>query len=464
MCTRNPFLPSGALFITGAVLIAFGAAHAQAPAPSTAVPAQSPAASPPPLVLSAPEQPGGVSLNEEDLRRQLQGKTFYLRSGYLGDSLHFNETGALDGNAPAASYTLSLVEIERVRLEKHRLELECVRYGVHFLGALATEDQTQAVDRVRLTSKKKPLKITIDREEVSKQKKVKEAKPGKDRHARAPGSQSLGSPLPAPDAMDGAPAPGSAHPASDARRRRASTTSQAEADGALAKAIDHVFASAIDERMIATLPEYWRLFYQSAAAHQLFKPADPSILRQADVNQKAKLVSMLEPQSNEYAQKNGVAGMAMYSVVVGSDGKPQQIAVGRPIGFGLDENAVDSIRKATFQPAIKDGKPVPVLLDVLVQFRIYSKLTATESLPSAKTRTQPEAPALPGPYTANMPRPQTQPVADTAQQAAPAAESAPPASQPASPEIQPMPATATQPAPAPSQQPATAPPPGNTPQ
>jgi hypothetical protein len=91
--------------------------------------------------------------------------------------------------------------------------------------------------------------------------------------------------------------------------------------------------------------------------------------------------------------------MCLYHVVIGADGKPGEIAVARPIGFGLDESAVDSIRKATFQPAIKGGLPVPVLLDLIVEFRIYSKRTAVTGNPNQ----QPAAPSLPGPYSVQQP-------------------------------------------------------------
>jgi TonB family protein len=129
------------------------------------------------------------------------------------------------------------------------------------------------------------------------------------------------------------------------------------------------------------------------AAKTDYSPADPAVLRQTTVDQKAALVSKFEPESNEYAQANGVAGMALYHAVIGADGKPGEIAVARPIGFGLDENAVTAIRNAKFEPAIKDGKPVPVLLDLVVQFRIYSKRTAVSGLPGDK------AAQTPGPYT-----------------------------------------------------------------
>ncbi len=87
--------------------------------------------------------------------------------------------------------------------------------------------------------------------------------------------------------------------------------------------------------------------------------------------------------------------------MIGADGKPGEIAVGRPIGFGLDENAVDSIRKASFEPAIKDGEPVPVLLDLVVQFRIFSKRTA--AVTKVEEAEKPAEPTLPGPFSVQHP-------------------------------------------------------------
>jgi hypothetical protein len=67
----------------------------------------------------------------------------------------------------------------------------------------------------------------------------------------------------------------------------------------------------------------------------------------------------------------------------------------------LDENAVAAIRKASFQAAMKDGKPVPVVLDLTIQFRIYSKRTAVaaNAEPSSEDVAKPAAPPLPGPYS-----------------------------------------------------------------
>ena len=179
------------------------------------------------------------------------------------------------------------------------------------------------------------------------------------------------------------------------------TTSPAHAKQVLQSALDVIFAPSLDERMIATLPDFWKLYYKAAAAHADYAPADPAVLRQSQVDQKARLLAPVEPPSNEFAQAGGVAGMALYHAIIGPDGKPQEVVVGRPIGFGLDENAADSIRKASFQPAIKDGKPVAVLLDIVVQFRIYSNRTSQPA--RVETGQAGAAPILPGPYSINHP-------------------------------------------------------------
>jgi TonB family protein len=408
-----------------------------------------------------------MAIAEDQLRQQLAGRTFYLRGGYLENTLHFNERGDLDGSSPKASYTLSLVQIDRVKVDKHHVELVGARYGLHFLGAMASDDQSANVDRVQLTSKKKPLRITIDRELVVKpkaekpdKKKEKEKRTAKQTAATAKPALAAAAPaqpqapstatdpaaaaplVDAPTPSQGQPAVADSKPEtgvppqttpdqagqaqtaqvqtaqarpasrslipffgrSDADRNPgAFTSSQEESDRMLRTAIDHIFSPSIDDRMVETLPDYWKLYYKAVAEKSVYRPSNPAVLRVTQVDQKPRLTTGFEPSSNEYAQNNGVAGMAMYHVIVGTDGKPQEVAIGRPIGFGLDENAVESIRKASFEPGMKDGKPVPVEVDLTVQFRIYSKRTAGGANEATTENPAPKAPTLPGPYSVNQP-------------------------------------------------------------
>jgi TonB family protein len=340
------------------------------------------------------------SITQDELKQQLAGKTFYLREGYLDNSLQFDEHGRLINNSPRTSYTLSLIQIDKVNLTKHKLQLEGIRYGLHFLGAAPTEDPLQASDKVRITPKKKTLKITIARAEVMSRKREKAGK----HDTTQTSSAALPAPATASDAIP-SPSQNSSNTVAPGAPTIEGAATQAHANQLLKSAIDNIFSQGLDEKMISSLPDFWKLYYEAAAVKSTYKPRDPSIFRQDTVDQKARLITIFEPPSNDYAQNAGVAGVAMYHVVVAPDGKSAEIAVGRPIGFGLDENAVDSIRKASFQPAIKNGKPVPVVLDLIVQFRIYSKRTAAPAGPDAVSADSPgaNAPSLPGPYSASQP-------------------------------------------------------------
>jgi len=95
---------------------------AQSPSASTTAPSASATDSMPDAAPSAAAPPGGIT--EEELKQQLVGKQFYLRGGYLGDSITFNEKGHIIGHSPQGSYTLSIIQIDRVHLTKHKVELE----------------------------------------------------------------------------------------------------------------------------------------------------------------------------------------------------------------------------------------------------------------------------------------------------------------------------------------------------
>jgi len=358
----------------------------------------------------------------------LMGKSLYLRGCYQDNSLNFNEYGHLIGHSPQGSFTLSAIQINKVQISKHKVTIEGARYGLHFLGQLDAEDTSIAIERVRITPKKKVVKITIDREMVVKPKKEKELKAGNKPTASNEKEEQdrkfwhvkrSAAPLSEPTQ----PAPPNAAPESaemsEADQLKASiaatpkeerpadpksvttTTSSTHATKVLKEAIDNVFAQGLDERMIDSLPDFWKLYYQAAAARTYYRPKDPSILRQNTVDQKARLLTQFEPDSNEFAQAAGIIGMAQYRAVVKPDGTVGEVVVSHPIGFGLDENAVAAIRKAKFQPAIKDDKPVAVMLNLDVPFRIYSKRTNVHAPPESTDK--PAEPVLPGPYS--VPRP-----------------------------------------------------------
>ena len=164
----------------------------------------------------------------------------------------------------------------------------------------------------------------------------------------------------------------------------------------LRKALDRIFAPEIDTHLIAAMPDYWQRYFEATASQKNETFDEAGVSAPTNVDQRARLIAPIEPASNDFAQNAGIAGMAMYHAVIDAAGKAGAIAVARPIGFGLDENAVEAIHQAKFEPAIKDGKAVPVWVDVIVQFRIYSKRTNVPGQPAGDAARQK---TLPGPYS-----------------------------------------------------------------
>ena len=50
---------------------------------------------------------------------------------------------------------------------------------------------------------------------------------------------------------------------------------------------------------------------------------------------------------------------------------PIQIRIVRPLGFGLDERAIEAIQQWRFEPGVKDGNPVKVSANIEVNFRLW---------------------------------------------------------------------------------------------
>jgi TonB family protein len=57
-------------------------------------------------------------------------------------------------------------------------------------------------------------------------------------------------------------------------------------------------------------------------------------------------------------------------IIVGPDGRVTILGIKKALGFGLDEKAIDAVSRWEFVPGTKDGKPVPVYVDVLINFSL----------------------------------------------------------------------------------------------
>ena len=79
-----------------------------------------------------------------------------------------------------------------------------------------------------------------------------------------------------------------------------------------------------------------------------------------------------EAEFSDEARRAKYQGVCLISLIVDAQGNPQNPRVIRALGMGLDEKALEAVRKYKFKPAMKDGRtPVPVMITIEVNFRLY---------------------------------------------------------------------------------------------
>jgi TonB family protein len=82
--------------------------------------------------------------------------------------------------------------------------------------------------------------------------------------------------------------------------------------------------------------------------------------------------SQPEPKYSEEGRSARIQGIVMLQLVVDEQGRPTQISVLSPLGYGLDEAAIEAVTHWRFQPGTRDGKPVKVQAQVETTFRFQN--------------------------------------------------------------------------------------------
>jgi TonB family protein len=86
-----------------------------------------------------------------------------------------------------------------------------------------------------------------------------------------------------------------------------------------------------------------------------------------------RVLHRVEPRYTREARANGIQGTVLIEVSVDETGKAGNITVLSPIGFGLDNRAVEAVRQWTFRPGLRGGTPVKSVATVEVKFRIFHR-------------------------------------------------------------------------------------------
>jgi protein TonB len=84
-----------------------------------------------------------------------------------------------------------------------------------------------------------------------------------------------------------------------------------------------------------------------------------------------ELIYKVDPEFSEEARKSKTTGNVLVNLIVDQSGHAQNVHVLRGVGMGLDEKAVEAVKQYRFKPAMENGKPVAVEMNVEVLFEIF---------------------------------------------------------------------------------------------
>jgi periplasmic protein TonB len=78
-----------------------------------------------------------------------------------------------------------------------------------------------------------------------------------------------------------------------------------------------------------------------------------------------------EAEFSDEARRAKYQGICVIAVIVDAQGYPRNPRVVQRLGMGLDEKALEAVLQYRFKPAMRAGRPVPVAINVEVNFRLY---------------------------------------------------------------------------------------------
>ncbi len=83
------------------------------------------------------------------------------------------------------------------------------------------------------------------------------------------------------------------------------------------------------------------------------------------------VISSVDPQYTSQARAAKFSGKCLVALTIDTQGNPINVHVEKPIGMGLDENAINAVKQYRFTPAMQDGVPIAKRVHIEVDFRVY---------------------------------------------------------------------------------------------
>lgn len=134
---------------------------------------------------------------------------------------------------------------------------------------------------------------------------------------------------------------------------------------AMEATLEAIFSYGIDPALQRSMPDYWRHYFDSSLGWpndglggQTIYPLFGQGGEVKDVTA-PKPEHMAEPKFTAPAERDKVQGSVVMRVVVDVAGSPKRVWLAAPLGYGLDQQAVEAVMKWKFTPAMRNGTAVP---------------------------------------------------------------------------------------------------------
>jgi TonB family protein len=268
----------------------------------------------------APAQQGaGVGADVEvSAASLLVGKGLFLRGFYLSNDLTYDAAGRVQGSPKVGDWTVAAVNVLKAeRRGTDEIELDGVRAAVRY------NTDTHEFQRHPLNDEK--MRVTV----------------------KGLGAKGL------------------------------------EGVKQLEAAFAAMFSVGIDPALQRSMPDYWRHYFDPALGwpqdalqgQAIYTLYGASALYGADQVKDVtapRVEHRVDAKYSDFAVRDKVQGAMQLRLVVDSTGAPLRIAIVRPLGYGLDADAVEAMRRWRFTPGIRGGEPVATGVTMEQEFTLVS--------------------------------------------------------------------------------------------
>jgi len=84
-----------------------------------------------------------------------------------------------------------------------------------------------------------------------------------------------------------------------------------------------------------------------------------------------RVLNNVEARFSDKGRREKISGICMITLIVDAHGMPDHPEVKKSLEPSMDEKALEAVNQYRFTPAMRKGEPVPVMITVEVNFRLY---------------------------------------------------------------------------------------------